>query len=51
MAELAEFVASAVQVAPDSPGRILRQLRRAGRVDYRIVNRAQSLYEITAVRQ
>lgn len=50
MEELTAFVAARAQVAPDSPGRILRQLRRAGHVDYHVVNRAESLYELTAVR-
>ena len=31
-------------VAPDSPGRILRDLRRSGIVNYEVVNRRQSLY-------
>ena len=39
-----------VEVAPDSPGRILRSLRRRGLVRYRCVNRAKSLYEIEEVR-
>jgi ABC-type amino acid transport substrate-binding protein len=37
-------------IAPDSPSRILRQLRLAGRVDYIVVNRAASLYRVVAVR-
>jgi hypothetical protein len=36
--------------APDSPSRILRELRRQGRVDYVVVNRAASLYRVVAVR-
>ena len=36
-------------VAPASADRILRELRRAGQVDYVIVNRRQSLYRITGV--
>ncbi len=38
-----------VTVAPDSPGRILRMLRREGVVDYWIVNRSESLYRIVSV--
>lgn len=37
-------------IAPESPGRILRQLRIAGRVDYIVVSRAASLYRVVAVR-
>jgi len=36
-------------LAPDSPGRILRLLRGEGILDYKVVSRAQSLYEITEV--
>lgn len=39
--------ASGIAFAPDSPSRILRELRLAGRIDYRVVNRRASLYEIT----
>jgi hypothetical protein len=49
MEDLAKYVAGFVVVAPDSPGRILRQLRRQRRVSYRVVNRAASLYEIEGV--
>ena len=31
-------------IAPDSPGRILRELRLRGELDYVVVNRRQSLY-------
>jgi hypothetical protein len=37
-------------IAPDSPGRILRDLRRRGLVDYVLVSRAQSLYRVVGVR-
>jgi hypothetical protein len=37
-------------VAPDSPSRILRKLRRQGRVDYVVVSRAASLYRVVGVR-
>jgi hypothetical protein len=36
-------------VAPDSPGRILRELRLEGRLDYVVVNRRQSLYQFRVV--
>jgi hypothetical protein len=31
-------------IAPDSPGRILRQLRLEGRLDYVVLHRRMSLY-------
>lgn len=37
-------------IAPDSPGRILRDLRKSGRVQYELVSRAQSLYRVVGVR-
>lgn len=46
MAALLAWIAERAQVAPDSPGRILRLLKREGRINYRIVNRSQSLYEV-----
>jgi hypothetical protein len=52
--ELRRYVAGGVRhgtvLAPDSPSRILRELRRQGRVDYVVVNRAASLYRVVAVR-
>jgi len=33
------------EIAPDSPGRILRQLRIEGRLDYSVINRRDSLYQ------
>ncbi len=35
-------------IAPDSAGRIMRDLRQSGVLDYEVVNRRQSLYQITA---
>lgn len=32
------------ETAPDSPGRILRELRLRGKLDYTVINRRQSLY-------
>lgn len=37
-------------VAPDSPSRILRDLRRQGLVNYVLVNRRQSLYRLMPFR-
>jgi hypothetical protein len=34
--------------APDSAGRIMRDLRQSGLIDYAVINRRQSLYRITA---
>jgi len=33
------------EIAPDSPGRILRELRLRGKLNYRVINRRQSLYQ------
>lgn len=47
MADLVAHVVSAVpDIAPDSPSRILRDLRKKSLLDYRVVSRSQSLYEI-----
>ena len=32
-------------IAPDSPGRILRDLRQCGKLYYVVINRRQSLYQ------
>lgn len=48
--ELRAFIAQrGITCAPASPDRILRALRRAGQLDYQIVNRRQSLYRVTRV--
>ncbi len=50
VSELREFVEARVgAIAPDSPGRILRDLRRDGVIDYEVVSRSESLYRIKAV--
>ena len=49
MDELRQYVAAHVPVAPDSPGRILRDLRRSGEVDYQVAERQGSLYRVVAV--
>jgi hypothetical protein len=36
-------------VAPDSPGRILRQLRLEGKVDYKVISRSESVYLVIAL--
>lgn len=48
--DLRKSVLAKFKVAPDSPGRILRDLRQSGELDYCIVNRRQSLYELTEIR-
>jgi hypothetical protein len=47
MTDLVAFVEDRVgAIAPDSAGRILRALRRAGRVNYIVLDRSASLYAI-----
>jgi len=36
-------------IAPDSPGRILRQMRQDGVINYVVINRRQSLYQFRTV--
>lgn len=51
MEDLREYLRDrSCDFAPDSPSRILRQLRLLGAVDYEITNRRQSAYRVTAVR-
>lgn len=49
MADLAQWVRSQLGVAPDSPGRILRDLRQRGHVRYTVLSRKDSLYRIDFV--
>jgi hypothetical protein len=49
MVDLTTYVNDRSTIAPDSAGRILRDLRRHRIIDYTVVNRAQSLYKITGV--
>jgi hypothetical protein len=44
MRDLTAAVLAKVVAAPDSPGRVLRMLKRQGFVDYRVEDRARSLY-------
>ena len=39
----------APEIAPDSPGRILRALRLEGRLNYVVINRRHSLYQFRPV--
>lgn len=47
MEDLTKYVTDQETVAPDSPGRILRDLRSKGKLDYKVISRSQSLYQIT----
>ena len=45
--DLLAYVRESVgDVAPDSPGRVMRMLRREKRINYVVVSRSESLYEI-----
>lgn len=45
MQDLQEYVAERSDTAPDSPSRVLRSLKSSKIVKYRLVSRANSLYE------
>jgi hypothetical protein len=49
--ELREYVLVRLsgEIAPDSPGRILRELRLQGMLDYVVINRRQSLYQFRPI--
>jgi hypothetical protein len=47
MVDLEKFVQNKVQVAPDSPGRILRMMRKKGELEYTLINRSKSLYQFS----
>lgn len=49
MAELMRFVNSHMIIAPDSAGRILRDMRQDGELNYAVIDRRKSLYRIEAV--
>lgn len=51
MDELTKWVRHRVRCAPDSPGRILRQLRKEGKVTYELVSRRESLYAVHSVEE
>lgn len=51
MRELTAYVRRCVgEIAPDSPGRTLRELRKSGALNYELVSRKASLYQLSAVR-
>lgn len=45
-ADLHSYVAEFTTAAPGSADRILRDMKRSGLVDYRVLNRAASLYQL-----
>ena len=53
MEELRRFVERGMgpgkYIAPDSPGRILRELKRLGFLNYEVLNRRESLYQVKPV--
>jgi hypothetical protein len=49
MPELHDYIRKNARVAPASPDRVLRQLRKQGVIDYRVVSRSASQYEILGV--
>lgn len=46
--ELTKYVMDKEPVAPDSPARIMRLLRRKGVINYEVVSRSRSLYRVVA---
>lgn len=46
MRELTRHVSTQIPTAPDSAGRILRDLKQKGLLNYRVVSRKDSHYEI-----
>jgi hypothetical protein len=51
LGDLTRYVMRRHPIAPDSASRILRTLRQAKRVDYVVVSRAKSLYELRQPQQ
>jgi hypothetical protein len=49
MIDLTTYVNSRSMIAPDSAGRILRDLRKRKVIGYEVVSRSQSLYRVTGV--
>ncbi len=47
MEELVRYVQGETTIAPDSPSRILRLLRRQGLIGYEVLSRKDSLYRVT----
>lgn len=49
MEDLLKYVLAKEPVAPDSPGRVLRNMRQRGLLDYEVINRRDSLYKLIGV--
>lgn len=49
MSDLTNYVRNLTGIAPDSAGRILRDLRQRGAIGYEVVSRKDSRYRITAI--
>ena len=49
MRELTDYVCAQHDIAPDSAGRILRDMNQRGEIGYELVSRPQSLYRGTAI--
>ena len=45
MHDLQEYVSKNTSIAPDSPSRVLRDLKSKKVIKYRLISRANSLYE------
>ena len=45
MQDLQEYVSKNTSIAPDSPSRVLRDLKSKKFIKYRLISRANSLYE------
>ena len=44
--DLYKFVSDRVDVAPDSPARVLRDLKASGAVCYELISRSRSMYRV-----
>lgn len=49
MVELTEYVRARHSIAPDSAGRILRDMNQRGEIAYQLVSRSKSLYRVVSV--
>lgn len=49
MSELTDYVKAQAVIAPDSAGRILRDMRQASELNYLVIDRRNSLYQIEPI--
>lgn len=49
MEELQLYIRERFPTAPDSPSRVMRDLRQRSLINYKVISRRDSLYEILAV--